>query len=289
METVNGIKRIVGEQAFKSLRFYGYKFLHSIHKPFTLQQFQDYLSQELGIKKGDTVFIHSSVEKLNIVFHPHQVIDILQEITGPSGNLIFPCWHFNYRAEEYLENTQNVFNVKRSATVMGLLPEIARRVKGAQRSLHPTNSVVAIGPNAYDLVKDHHLSEYPCDSNSPFYKIMDFNGKILGLGEKPETSLSFVHCVEDEMKDRFPVITRTEKVFNAKVIDHSGNTIIVNTLAAHKNIGNRDIKGFFNKFINDAECKVLKRKGSWFYISDAQNLFEKLWSLADQGKTIYKY
>lgn len=283
------IKQIIGEQAFRSLRFYGYKVLHMVYRPFTVDQFRDFLSNELGIKKGDTLFIHSSVKKLNITFPAHQVIDILLDITGPTGNLLFPCWHFNYRAQDYLENHENIFNVKRSPTVMGLLPEIARRIKGAQRSLHPTSSVVAIGPDASELIKDHHLSEYPCGIQSPFYRILDFKGKILGFGEKPETSLSFVHCVEDEMKDQFPILTRTEKVYSANVILQTGQTIIVNTRAAHKNIIDRDIKGFFDKFINESECRTLKRKGTWFFVADSQRLHSKLRSFAQQGKTIYNY
>jgi aminoglycoside 3-N-acetyltransferase len=283
------IKQIIGEQAFTSLRFYGYKFLHWVYRPFTVGRFRVFLTKDLGIEKGDTLFIHSSATKLNIAFPAHQVIDILQEIIGPTGNLLFPCWHFNYKAEEYLENEKNVFNVKRSPTVMGLLPEIARRIKGAQRSLHPTSSVVAIGPDAVELIRDHHLSEYPCGLQSPFYRIFDFKGKILGLGEKPETSLSFVHCVEDELQDQFPIRTRTEKVYGAKVIDATGQTIIVNTRAAHKNIANRNIKGFFDKFVNKSECRVLKRKATWFYIADSRKLHDKLRSLAQQGKTIYNY
>lgn len=272
---------------YSKIRFYGYKLLHGVYRPFSPDKFKQFLKEELEIKRSDTVFVHSSAQKLNINFSPHKVIEILQEVVGPEGTVAFPCWHFNYRAEEYLENRQNVFNVKKSPTVMGLLPELARRKKDSFRSLHPTSSVVAIGKNAEQLINHHHLSDYPCDRNSPFYRIMDYQGKIIGLGEKPENSLSFIHCVEDELKDSFPVKTRTDKIYEGRVMDWSGKEIKVKTRAAHKNIQRRDIKGFFKKYIKKEECRAFRKKGTWFFVADSEKLYAKLKNLGLKGKTVY--
>jgi len=282
-------RKIVGKKNFARIRFYGYKLMHAINPPFNQDEFRKFLTTDLGVKSGDTLFIHSSTFKLNINFPPDQVIKLLLDMVGPEGTLLFPCWHFNNRAEEYLTNPENIFYVKKSPTVMGLLPELARRYKNAHRSLHPTSSVVALGKNSEEMTRDHHLSEYPCDGFSPFYRIIHYHGKIIGLGEKPETSLSFVHCVEDELKDRFPVKTRTDKVFPGRVMDQKGNLLIVPTRAAHKNIQNRDIKGFFEKHIEPPECKTTHKKATWFYVADSVKLHQKLERLAIEGKTIYSF
>lgn len=283
------IKKKFGEKRFNKLRLWFYKYLHKIYPSFTKESFKNFLINEIGLSEGDTLFIHSSVYKLNISFPSDQVIKVLQEIVGEKGTIAFPCWHFNLRAEDYLQDPNNVFDVKKSPTVMGLLPELARRNKGAYRSLHPTSSVVALGKNAYDLVKDHHLSEFPCDSFSPFYRILHYHGKVVGLGEKPENSLSFVHCPEDELIGRFPIKTRTDKVYNGRVIDLNGQEIFVKTRAAHQNIQNRDMKGFFKKFIQPSECRVIRKNATWFYAADSVMLYKKLEDLALRGKTIYRY
>ncbi|MFO8055410.1 MAG: AAC(3) family N-acetyltransferase [Bacteroidales bacterium] len=283
----NLIKKIIGNHLYIRLRSLGYKLAHTIYPPFSYDAFRDFLTEELGIKKGDTLFIHSSIDKLNVDCSPDQIINLLLELVGSEGTLAFPCWHFQQRAEEYLTDPDNLYHVKKSPSVMGLLPELARRNKEALRSLHPTSAVTAIGKHARELIYEHHLSEYPCGKLSPFYKIINYNGKILGLGEKPESSLSFVHCVEDELAGTFPIKTRTDEVYNGNVIDYQGNKLQVKTRAAHKNIQNRNIGRFFKKYISPNECKLIRKKASWFFVADSVRLHNKLKMLALQGKTIY--
>lgn len=283
------IRKLTGKKLFSRLRFTGYKVLHKVYRPFSEDEFKHLLTQRLGVRPGDTLFIHSSSYKLHITFSPNQVINILLDLVGPEGTLAFPCWHFSKRAEDYLEDEASIFNVRRSPSVMGLIPELARRHKNAHRSLHPTSSVVAIGRNAFDLIKDHHLSDYPCGESSPFSKIMHYNGKILGLGETAYDSLSFVHCVEDHLKDKFPVKTRTNKIFDGKVMDETGKLMIVKTRAAHKNIQHRNIKGFFKKHITPEECLSFQKRSTHFFVADSVKLFSKMKNLALQGKTIYGF
>jgi aminoglycoside 3-N-acetyltransferase len=129
---------------------------------------------------------------LNIDFSPFKVLQILIDLVGPEGTLIFPAWHFNYRAEDYLKK-ENIFDVKLSPTVMGLLPELARRHSSAFRSAHPTTSIVAIGKYAKELTEDHEKSIYPCGEMSPYYKMMKYDAIIVGLGVTSHF-VSFVHC-----------------------------------------------------------------------------------------------
>jgi aminoglycoside 3-N-acetyltransferase len=244
------------------------------------------LTGRLGIKKGMTVFVHSSMEKLNPGFPVYQVLNILLEEIGEEGTLLFPAWHYLGRAEDYLRNQANVFNVGKSPTVLGLLPELARRHPGAQRSFHPITSVVAIGKHAGELVSTHHLDIYPQGEKSPFYKMLEYDARIIGLGEKI-VILSFIHCVEDVMKEKFPVKTLTDEIFPGSVIVPGNDMITVNTKAPHLNIQNRNIQGFFKKLISSDLCLQFRSRGVNYFTCAAKPLFTHLEQLANQSQTIY--
>lgn len=256
------------------------------HKPLDETDFIQLLTERLLIKEGNVVFVHSSIDKLNISFTPHKLLEVLLKVVGPEGTLIFPAWHFKYRAEEYLSKNL-VFDVRRSPSALGMLSELARRHKSAIRSLHPTTSVVAIGPDAEYLLSEHHKSVYPCGELSPFYRMLKLDAKIIGLGVSTEF-LSFVHCPEDVLKSEFPFPVRNPDIHEAKVKDYEGNIIIVETLTAHNAISKRDIPGFFKSQIPETIAKDFKFKGDDFFTVNASGLFDKIKELALQRKTIYK-
>ncbi len=280
-------RKALGKNFFSILRFYGYQMVQKFTPSFTVESFSKFLVDEMKLERGDTIFVHSSTFKMNISFPPNKIIDILLDVAGEEGTLLFPCWHFNYRAEEYLKDSENVFKVKRSPTVMGLLPELVRRNKASFRSLSPINSVVGIGRNAEELVRDHHKSMLSSDKNSPFYKVVDYKGKTIGLGELPEDSFSFVHCVEDVLKDKFPFKTRVGKIYNGRVIDAQKNEILVPVIPPSEEIGKRDVKTYLDKHVADLECKTFKKNGTNFYVSDAVLMYKKMEELALKNITIY--
>ena len=78
----------------------------------------------------------------------------------------------------------------------GLINELFRTQKDTKRSCHPLKSVAAWGNKAEYFVKDHINSEYAFDKNSPFYKLYELKGKIIGIGAS-SIYLSFLHTVED--------------------------------------------------------------------------------------------
>ena len=250
------------------------------------QEFRDIVTNELNVKLGSTVFVHSSVNNLLIDFPVAKIIEILRDIIGEKGTLLFPTFHIDVRAEEHLR-TDPVFNVKRSPTKMGLIPEFARRIKGAKRSLHPYYSVAAIGKNAEYLVGSHHQSIYPCGKRSPFYRMTEENGIVIGIGVAAYQSLTFLHTVEDIMKDDFPLETRTGEVFKARVIDYDKEEIVVETLVPHIRIGFRNLKTFLNKYIPKEMCATKNIKGMTFFTAQSKPLLERMIELAKENKTIY--
>lgn len=270
---------------FKKIRRSYFSFKMKLYKPISEDEFIELLQKNMGIKQGDTLFVHSSVDGLNIGFSPFRLLDILLSIVGEEGTLLFPNWHFNYRAEDYLAQNK-IFDVENSRTVLGFLPEMARLHPSAVRSLHPTNSILAIGKNANELLSQHIDDIYPCGEKSPYYKMMKFDALIIGLGVDTNY-LSFVHCPEDVMREKFPYNTRTEKVYNAKVKLQDGSIKEIKTLAAHKDISHRNVPKFIKKNISKKVIKIFSKKGSDFFVAKSSPLFNDIRKLAAENKTIY--
>jgi len=256
-----------------------------LYTPLNESEFRKILSGELEISNGSVVFIHSSVDNLNITFNALRLLEILLETVGEEGTLVFPCWHFTYRAEDYL-NSGKIFDVRRSPSVLGMLSEMARRYPGAKRSLHPTNSIVAIGKHAAAITEAHHSDIYPCGEKSPYYLSMQLGGIIVGIGVNANF-MSFVHCPEDVLKEQFPIKTRLDKVFDATVKKENGSVENVKTLAAHPQIKNNDIIGFLNKYIDKSICRNITIKGNRFFVAHPKELFNAIVELSRENKTIY--
>ncbi|SCA58936.1 hypothetical protein AB751O23_BI_00010, partial [Chlamydiales bacterium SCGC AB-751-O23] len=160
-------------------------------KPFSKIEISKILQTQLNIQENDLIIVHSSVENLNLDFSPIELFSILKNLVGPEGTLVFPT-HIDIRAEDFYKSDK-VFDVRRTLSFTGILSEIARRQKEAKRSLHPFNSVCAIGKEASFLTKDHHKSLLPCGPNTPYYRAIERKGKAIGLGVNTEF-LSLVHC-----------------------------------------------------------------------------------------------
>lgn len=277
--------RILPLDSFVKLRRIYRLAIKKANRPLSETEFRAILTQRIGITDGSVVFIHSSFDTLNLTFSVHRLLEILLETVGINGTLLFPAWHFTIRAEEYLKKGL-VFDVKRSPSVLGLLSEIARRHPSALRSIHPINSIVAIGKHAEEMINDHGKSIYPCDETSPYYKIIKYNGIIAGLGVDTNF-LSFVHCPEDVLKQQFPVKTRLDTKFEAKVKMQDGSIKIIKTLTAHPQIKYRDINTFLKKYINQSICKNFSEKGNRFFYANSRELFDSIVELSKENKTIY--
>jgi aminoglycoside N3'-acetyltransferase len=287
MSAADFIYKILSKEKFILIRNWYYSALRIIYKPLTEEKFRNILENKLGVSNGKVVFVHSSIEKMNLGFPFYKVLSILLDIVGPEGTLLFPAWQYQGRAEDYTDkNSGKIFDVNKTPTAMGLLPEMARRHKMAQRSSHPTSSIVAIGAHAKELVSGHHLSIFPCGELSPYYKMLDYDSIIIGLGEKT-VSLSFVHCVEDILKEEFPVKTLQDKPYECMVLDHNCNKIEVKTLIPHKNIQIRRIPLFMTKYISKNICKTIKYRGCNYFTADAKKLYNRMLDLAKDNITIY--
>jgi aminoglycoside 3-N-acetyltransferase len=251
------------------------------------RDFTQILTNDLRLQKGDLVFVHSSLDQLNLDFPFYRILKLLRDVIGNDGTMLFPTYP-NHRISSYEYLLQGkTFDVRRTPSYAGLLTEFARKQPEAVRSLHPTKSVCAIGPLARELTSTHQDSLYPYDSCSPFYKLTEHQGKIVGLGVWT-SRLSFVYCIDDAMKEQFPAPVYHDRVFAVPCVDYDGRTQMVETYAHNMRvIDAHEGPNFFRTHIANDVCADLTIKGMRFFRADARQLFDDLMKLARQGITVY--
>lgn len=278
------IYKMVPAEAFIRLQKTYHQFKKKIYPPLDEQGFNKVLDK-LNIQSGDVVFVHSSIDKINSRLSPLKIFELLKKRVGEEGTLLFPAWSYSGRTEAFLKSGK-MFDVRKSFTRMGLLPEIARRSKSALRSEHPTASIAALGKHARELVDTHHLSQYACDENSPYFKMIKYEAKIIGLGEKP-SSLSFVHCVEDVMGEAFPVDIYYPDSQKVSFKDGKGSVKNLNVYIHNGKHSIGSIPGFMEKHVSKKACHQFRVKGTHYFTANAKILFEEMKTLAQQNITIY--
>lgn len=252
--------------------------------PLSETAFRDVLEARLDVGRGDIVFVHSSLDGLRLAFPWFRLMALLREAVGPQGTLVFPTYPSGV-ACEFLRRGE-VFDVRSTRSFSGALSELARRDRGAVRSLHPTKSVCAIGPAAEALCAAHHQSPFPYDATSPYFRLAEMNGKAVGLGVST-ARMSFVHAVDDYLKESFPVRVYLPGVFRATCVDASGRTSRVATYAHDLDKMRHDVPRFCRKYLPRTTCEDLSIGGVRFFRADARATFGAMIELARRGISIY--
>jgi len=233
--------------------------------PLSETVFRGILTDNLKVGTGDVVYVHS----------------------GPAGTVLFPTYpNHKISSFEYLRQG-NKFDIGRTPSYTGILTEFARRQRSAVRSLHPTKSVCAIGRFADEITASHHLSPYPYDVCSPYYKLIKRGAKIIGLGVST-TYLSFGYCVDDALKEDFPVRVYHDQLFEVPCINYEGTRVTVSTYAHDMNhVVHVDMPLFMKTHVSEEACEDLTICGMKFFRADARRLFAEMMTLAEQGITTY--
>lgn len=182
---------------------------------------------KMGIMAGDHLMVHAAMGKMGLLADgPKTVVDALLEVLGPSGTLCMPSSPVNKLQFDYLMENP-VFDVRNTPSAMGAISEYFRNLPETKRSLHPTESVCAIGKLADDLVKDHFGEITPYTQRSPWKKLMEANGKVLYIGVTLDNAGTHLHTLEDAVDFKYPVYADT--IFEAQLIDADGNARTMKT------------------------------------------------------------
>lgn len=151
--------------------------------------------RRLGLGEGAAVLVHSSLSRLgNVKGGADAVVDSLLAAVGATGTLLFPTLTGTERDGP---NAPPMVDVRSTPCWTGRIPETARHWPGARRSLHPTHSITALGADAERYATGHDESETPCDTHSPYYRLITDGGWILQLGDVTQDSNTTLHCLEE--------------------------------------------------------------------------------------------
>lgn len=159
----------------------------------------------LGLKKSDTVIVHSSLKNIGYVCGGAQtIIEALIEVVGEEGTIMMPTqsWknldpetgvHWDADESEWDNIRENWPAYDKNITptnTMGAVAEMFRKWPGAIRSNHPARSVCAWGKHAEYLTSEHTLSNI-FGEGSPIAKLYELDAKVLllGVGYDKNTSI----------------------------------------------------------------------------------------------------
>ena len=189
---------------------------------------QDLLNalRSVGVSRGDALMVHASLDAYSgFNGTPRSFIDTLKESVGEAGTLMMPSMPYQDSSKAYLMRNE-VMNVRRTPSKMGLLSEVFRRGKDVKRSLSPTHPILAWGNDADNFLEGHELIQVPFGKGSPFDKLLSRKGKNLCVNV-PLEYVTFSHYIEDVLKDRLPVNLYEASLYEGRVIDCEGNEIVV--------------------------------------------------------------
>jgi aminoglycoside 3-N-acetyltransferase len=246
---INLIKKIL-ILFFKSSNIYrirddlGLKFRSARHKKkFDTLEFLTFLA-DLGINRGDTVFMQSSwSEFYNYEGRQNDIVNAVIDLIGPNGNLVMPAGSvFDFKSPK--------FDQLKTPTNSGIICEVFRRTKNVTRSIHYNSSVCAIGKDAEFLTNEHYKSYTSWDEYSPYYKLYSLNAKNLTLGlGKFYSYVTATHCIDSILLNELPYF---KKIFSSEFeyewVDKNGRSGTSKVL--HREFGDIDLKRY-SKFV---EC-----------------------------------
>ncbi len=168
---------------------------------------QDFLNAltEVGVTRGQSIMVHTSLSKLGFVCGgPQIVIEALIESVGADGTIMMPTqswknldpitgvhWEEPEQWWQIIRDNWPAYNKDITPTnTMGAVAEMFRKWPGALRSDHPARSVASYGKYADYLTKGHDLSNI-FGEGSPIGKLYELDGYVLliGVGYDKNTSL----------------------------------------------------------------------------------------------------
>ncbi len=249
--------------------------------------------KKAGIKKGDILFIHSSLKGLGYIENGAQtIIDAFKEVLTDEGTLIFPTFTIDMTMENTLKN-RILFDPKTSPSTVGSITNKFLTNDSVFRSLHPTHSVAAWGKHAKFITQSHHTANSIFGKDTPFGRFLELNGKLLGLGID-YANVTFYHAYEDLNLTQFPSVY-LPKPYRVKLKNYNNEEIEIDVKCHnpefHKTRIEKDkkIEQFFANYFESNQISTKTKIGQgflwWMYAEDVINSLDLLYK---QDITIYK-
>lgn len=251
----------------------------------------------LGIARGDTVFMHSSLKSLGYVEGgPRTLLDALVDVVSSEGTVIVPTYYLpGGTIHGTCQLADYTFDPRVHGTGLGRLPEEFLKYPNVRRSVHPTHSVSAVGKHAGFVTEGHHLSPSVFGSGSPWDRLIELDGKVLGLGVSMGP-ITFYHRLEDLVLEAFPLAVRMSETYRLKSRLPDGQIVEVPVTPLDPAFINRridapgrdDLRDYFWREFEGAGLLTIGKVGnatSWSI--NARRFLERLLKMMHEGVTIY--
>lgn len=235
------------------------------------------------------IYLHTSLRKIGYAIEGGKefIADVICDYVGlDKHTLLVSALPFRTTMKEFLD-THDELDIATAPNAMGAVNNIIMGKEGAVRSLHPTHSTVAVGKEAKEYVAEHHLDKTPFGSHSPYYKLMQKNGKILLFGVDLD-SMTFTHVIEDLLGDLYPVKVYTDTSYKVDVKDFDGKVYHVTTTCHDPDASLlRKCNSIREDLIASGAMKAFPLGTSEVSIIDAKGYVITVAKLLLQGKSIY--
>ena len=178
--------------------------------------------RKLGLKRGMTVIVHTSLSKLGWVpGGPQGVIVALLDVLGESGTLVMPT-HTGHLTDpagwvappvpkawwRSIRKEMPAYDPALTPTrLMGAVAETFRKHPAAERSPHPHVSFTALGPSARQIVNEHPLGSM-FGERSPLARLYEIDAHVLLAGVSHANNTS-IHL--GETRAEFPTKMRVRE------------------------------------------------------------------------------
>ncbi len=209
--------------------------------------------ERLKLKQSDIVFFHTSSDQFASLFSLSDFFKAVEQYFDPKATVCMPSYPFNDRTYDAYMSSSTTFSVRHTPARICLASEVFRRHGETVRSLHPWASVAARGKHAMEIVKNHSSSVRVFGEASPFGKIVELGGKVVGIGLDCNTN-SFAHIPDYELLQYSNVSEYRDYYYvkSFRCINQAGKEItiesdVVNPLI-RKRIKPRKLIPLLNKF-----------------------------------------
>lgn len=166
--------------------------------------------QSLGVKKGMSLLVHSSLSSFGcyVCGGATAVIQALCKTVGKNGTIVMPSHSSTFSDPAYWQNppvASEVWHIIRETMPafsplcspvegIGIIPAQFVKMPKVQRSTHPMTSFAAWGKHTSFLL-DNHFLDYGMGEHSPLSRLLDIRGYVLFLGA-PYESNTLLHLAE---------------------------------------------------------------------------------------------
>jgi aminoglycoside 3-N-acetyltransferase len=143
----------------------------------------------MGVSAGDTIMVHSSYKSLGgVKGGADTVIDALLDSVGSDGTVLFPTFNFKSWVDTHY------FDIRETASHMGIITELARCREEAVRTPHPLYSFAVLGNRQEEFSACEDVEAV--GDNSVFALFHKLNGLIVSIGLDFNSSFTFsVHAI----------------------------------------------------------------------------------------------